>query len=343
MMKIVTRGSVLSSFLLTSATGFSLVAFSSPQHTKPVSDDVYTKSYHNAPQRTKTTQLRNSDKDYVPSENDAARSSKLFGVTLKIAVDRNGGVAELDTSESERFTSPESLDMVHRLRRDSDAVLVGRGTVQADNPSLTVRRVEPRSDPQSGQPIQPLRVILDPSFTLGLEEFSSEHSYHIFTDGLATTVYHTLDDVDVESLAILDTVDFVQLPALTVEQNARLLTVPSSAAPLPSTEASTPSTKLLPVASVLSDLSQRYHVQHLMVEGGPVTAQSFLRAGLVDRVILVRAPVAFRQPLASGMTPEILQAAGLQRIGSYASGPDEIECWSRPHLDWPTEDLASWP
>ncbi len=39
-----------------------------------------------------------------------------------------------------RFTSSESLDAAHRLRRDLDAVLVGVETVVRDNPSLTVRR-----------------------------------------------------------------------------------------------------------------------------------------------------------------------------------------------------------
>ena len=61
-------------------------------------------------------------------------------VTVKIALDANGAVDDLSVV-SKRFTSPESLDAVHRLRRDSCAVLVGVGTVIRDDPSLTVRRV----------------------------------------------------------------------------------------------------------------------------------------------------------------------------------------------------------
>lgn len=75
-------------------------------------------------------------------------------VTLKLAVDLSGAVDDL-AGKSERFTSAASLDAVHRLRRASDAVLIGVNTVIRDDPSLTVRRV-----PSSRQP---LRVVIDPS------------------------------------------------------------------------------------------------------------------------------------------------------------------------------------
>jgi hypothetical protein len=70
-------------------------------------------------------------------------------VTLKIATDRNGAVDDLG-DKAERFTSPASLDAVHRLRRHCDAVLVGAATVARDDPSLTVRRVPlaPRTAPR---------------------------------------------------------------------------------------------------------------------------------------------------------------------------------------------------
>ena len=74
-------------------------------------------------------------------------------VTVKLAVDANGSVD--DRSEApQRFTSQACLDEVHRLRMDCDAILVGAETVERDNPSLTVRRIETER--------QPLRVILDP-------------------------------------------------------------------------------------------------------------------------------------------------------------------------------------
>ena len=39
------------------------------------------------------------------------------------------------------------LDEVHRLRMDCDAILVGAETVERDNPSLTVRRIETERQP----------------------------------------------------------------------------------------------------------------------------------------------------------------------------------------------------
>jgi RibD C-terminal domain len=76
-------------------------------------------------------------------------------VTLKIALDQQGAVDDLSEGPK-RFTSEASLDAVHRLRRDSQAVIVGVETVVRDNPSLTVRRVPLHEGQQ-----QPLRVVLD--------------------------------------------------------------------------------------------------------------------------------------------------------------------------------------
>mmetsp|Transcript_16695 Transcript_16695/g.34285 ORF Transcript_16695/g.34285 Transcript_16695/m.34285 type:complete len:189 (-) Transcript_16695:1948-2514(-) len=77
----------------------------------------------------------------LSSENNENISDTRTGITLKIAFDSQGGVADLSSEKSERFTCGESLDMVHRLRRVSDAVLVGRSTVEIDDCTLTVRRV----------------------------------------------------------------------------------------------------------------------------------------------------------------------------------------------------------
>ena len=75
-------------------------------------------------------------------------------VLLKAALDCNGNV-DSKSGPPARFTSAESLDEVHRLRKDCDAVLVGVNTVVRDNPELTVRRVA------LGNGKQPLRIVLD--------------------------------------------------------------------------------------------------------------------------------------------------------------------------------------
>ncbi len=75
-------------------------------------------------------------------------------VVLKLAASLDGRTAAPDAS-SRWITGPEARADVHRLRAESDAVLVGAGTVRADNPRLDVRLTD--------QPMptrQPLRVVL---------------------------------------------------------------------------------------------------------------------------------------------------------------------------------------
>jgi len=76
------------------------------------------------------------------------------------------------SGHSHYVTSREDIQRLHRLRALVDAVVVGAGTIAADDPRLTVREVEGDN---------PVRVILDPDDRL-------DPGCRVFADGAARTV-----------------------------------------------------------------------------------------------------------------------------------------------------------
>ncbi len=83
------------------------------------------------------------------------------------------GFIATPTGDSQYVTGAENLLHMHRLRALCDAVVVGAGTVAADDPQLTTRQV---AGPN------PLRVVIDPMRRLAA-------GYRVFNDGAAPTVY----------------------------------------------------------------------------------------------------------------------------------------------------------
>lgn len=60
-------------------------------------------------------------------------------VTIKQALDETGSM--IPPAGQRTFTSETSLTLAHRMRRRADAILTGNGTILADNPEFTVRRI----------------------------------------------------------------------------------------------------------------------------------------------------------------------------------------------------------
>ncbi len=145
---------------------------------------------------------------------------------------------------------------VHLLRAQCDAILVGIGTVLADDPLLTCRL--PGMEPQS-----PVRVVLDRSLripgTSKLVHSARETPLWVMTSNLS------------EAPAAM------KLGAA----GAHVIRVATTATPPPG----------LDLAAVLHALSEK-GITRLLVEGGARVASSFVAAGMVDEVWLLRGPDA---------------------------------------------------
>ena len=76
------------------------------------------------------------------------------------------------SGHSHYVTGPEDIQRLHRLRALVDAVIVGAGTIDADDPRLTVRRADGRN---------PVRVVIDPRNRL-------DRGRQVFRDGAAPTI-----------------------------------------------------------------------------------------------------------------------------------------------------------
>ncbi|WP_019955630.1 bifunctional diaminohydroxyphosphoribosylaminopyrimidine deaminase/5-amino-6-(5-phosphoribosylamino)uracil reductase RibD [Yoonia vestfoldensis] len=87
--------------------------------------------------------------------------SRIMGgrpfVTLKLAGTLDGRIATA-SGESQWITGPEARRAVHMMRARHDAVMVGAGTVRADDPALTVRGL--------GSLRQPVRVVVSRAMKL---------------------------------------------------------------------------------------------------------------------------------------------------------------------------------
>jgi diaminohydroxyphosphoribosylaminopyrimidine deaminase/5-amino-6-(5-phosphoribosylamino)uracil reductase len=205
---------------------------------------------------------------------------------VKTATTLDGRVAAADGS-SRWITGPAARADAHRIRAESQAVVVGAGTALADRPSLTARDVDPPVDRQ------PLRVLLD-----GRGRVPAVGP--LFDPSLAPTLVITTE------AAPAGAVDAWRAAGAKVET----VSATSAGVDLPSS----------------LDLLGRLDVLEAMVEGGPTLHGALLAEDLVDRVVAYVAPKvlgprgvpAFPRPDPGSLD----DAAGWQLLSATTLGDD---------------------
>lgn len=170
-------------------------------------------------------------------------------VTVKYAQSLDGKIATV-SGHARWISSLPSLRFAHTLRHQHDAILVGVGTVLADDPELTTRLVRGR---------HPLRVVVDSSLR-------SPATAKVFTR-----------QEEVRTLLITSTrapeekIQAFRVQGVDVETVAEI-------AP-----------GYLDFKAVLALLGKR-QVTSLLVEGGSGVITTFVKESLIDRLIVVLSP-----------------------------------------------------
>jgi len=198
-------------------------------------------------------------------------TSKPF-VISKYAMTLDGKLAT-HTGHSQWITGEEARYTVHALRNEVDAILVGIGTVLADNPSLTTRLPE-------GGGKSPIRVVLDSELRVPLDS-------NVVKTADAKTIIVTSGEASKEKIDALEQLD---VKVLTVEKTE----------------------EGIDLQVVLKKLYQ-LGITDVLVEGGAEVNASFIRAGLVDKFLVYVAPklLGGRNSLTpvSGLDVETMDAA----------------------------------
>ncbi|MFF8862098.1 dihydrofolate reductase family protein [Streptomyces sp. NPDC015139] len=182
-------------------------------------------------------------------------------VLLSAAVSLDG---YLDDTGPERLllSSPADFDRVDAVRASVDAILIGAGTIRADNPRLLVNSADRRAARvASGRPAYPLKVTVTATGELDPDA----HFWHTGGEKLVCT---TDKGAEVASRLLGDTADVVALGAD------------------------------LDWRALLEHLHDVRGVERLMVEGGGRVHTQLLTQGLADELQLVLAPLLVGDPAA---------------------------------------------
>jgi diaminohydroxyphosphoribosylaminopyrimidine deaminase/5-amino-6-(5-phosphoribosylamino)uracil reductase len=135
------------------------------------------------------------------------RTTGLPFVTLKLALSVDGHLGAPDGS-SQWITGDDARRRVHELRSEVDAVMVGSGTVAADDPSLTARAVEATR--------QPVRIVVDSSGRTArtAKVFGGDDVIVATTSSAGHDAQVSWKETGAEVLVLPETTDGVDLAAL---------------------------------------------------------------------------------------------------------------------------------
>ncbi|MSP48784.1 MAG: bifunctional diaminohydroxyphosphoribosylaminopyrimidine deaminase/5-amino-6-(5-phosphoribosylamino)uracil reductase RibD [Alphaproteobacteria bacterium] len=215
-------------------------------------------------------------------------------VTVKLATSLDGRLAT-HTGESQWISGEAARQEGHRLRADHDAIMVGVGTVLADDPSLTCRF--PGSEDRT-----PVRIVVDSRLRLPLTS-----KLVIGARTIPTWV-----------LALADT-DSLRCRAL-ADLGVEVLEIPSEEVGRPD------------IRQALRLLGER-GLTRLLVEGGGRLVASLLAVAVVDRLVWFRAPIVIGGdgiPASAAFgVDRLAQAPRWRRIGTVELGDDVMETYAR--------------
>lgn len=221
-------------------------------------------------------------------------------VTAKLAVSSDNRIAPGDGSPV-WVTGPRARAHGHLLRARADAIVVGRGTIAKDNPSLTCRL-------PGLMTTSPDRIVL-----ASRAEVPSDATVLTTAAAVPTSVVTTMAGVE------------------TAIEAERLLSVAASGAAIHTVSADTDGRIALPALMKQFATVQQY--RRILVEGGPTLIAALLAEDLVDEVMLYSAPHALgRQglPVPPALAPDMFADSALwQRVAQRAIQPDALSVFHR--------------
>jgi diaminohydroxyphosphoribosylaminopyrimidine deaminase / 5-amino-6-(5-phosphoribosylamino)uracil reductase len=214
-------------------------------------------------------------------------------VTLKLALGADGRMPQ-GHGEPVWITGPDARAHGHLLRARNDAILVGRGTILADNPTLTCRL--PGMSCRS-----PVRVVLDRRLRTPLDA-------RIFED-IMVPVWLLCDESESQADAGRLQERGAEIVPVAVDEHG-----------------------LIDVQDALETLAQR-GITRILVEGGPSVARAFLDAGLVDEAVVYQGPEPAGDdglsPFAGDGLDRLTGTGQFTLAASRFFGPDRMTWWRR--------------